>query len=396
MNFLTSCRLTVILLFSLSAVAPAAVPPKNDHVIVMVFDQMRADYIDRYDLKNFKRLQKLGTNYPSAWVGHLAAATVVSHLVIQTGLLPKDLPWNDDVMEDTAGTIGSKNTLYASTYLNLEQLTAELKSLPKSSSLTQFLQRTLNKKVVAVGEKDYATILMGGTPADRVITMKKTEGHCSPTGVNVPSYITTNPRFALECAEAYGTEKSFYPLDGLHFYPGTDLEKLGGDVWTADAALEVMNHEDWGGLFLTFGAIDKFGHMMGEDDIQLPLPFKSPANLADILRVADQQLGRILDRLNEKKLLEHTLIIATADHGGQTDSIYLGNGSSQALGPLKNHQSLDPLPFWLARLEKNVKIKMGYADTSIRIWLSELTPQTDKMRSPISGKFRKSHASLNW
>jgi hypothetical protein len=31
--------------------------PRPDHLVVMVFDQMRPDYIDRFDLKHFKRLR---------------------------------------------------------------------------------------------------------------------------------------------------------------------------------------------------------------------------------------------------------------------------------------------------------------------------------------------------
>ena len=57
-----------------------------------------------------------------------------------------------------------------------------------------------------------------------------------------------------------------YKLDGNHYVPGKDPAHLGGDVWTADAAIEIMNRESWSGLFLTFGAIDKIGHMLGEQD----------------------------------------------------------------------------------------------------------------------------------
>ena len=61
---------------------------KTDHVLMMVFDQMRPDYIDRFNLEHFKRLRASARNYPDAYVGHLASQTVVSHLVIPTGLPP--------------------------------------------------------------------------------------------------------------------------------------------------------------------------------------------------------------------------------------------------------------------------------------------------------------------
>jgi hypothetical protein len=48
--------------------------------------------------------------------------------------------------------------------------------------------------------------------------------------------------------------------------PGKDPAHLGGDIWTADAAIEIMKRDRWSGLFLTFGGIDKIAHMLGEQD----------------------------------------------------------------------------------------------------------------------------------
>ena len=74
--------------------------PRPDHLVVMVFDQMRPDYIDRFNLEHFKRLRTSSRHYPEAYVGHLASQTIVSHLVIPTGLPPKGLPWLEDVLFD--------------------------------------------------------------------------------------------------------------------------------------------------------------------------------------------------------------------------------------------------------------------------------------------------------
>ena len=46
---------------------------------------------------------------------------------------------------------------------------------------------------------------------------------------------------------------------------------LGGDIWVADAAMAMMENEDWSGMFVTLGGIDKAGHMWGADqDVQPP------------------------------------------------------------------------------------------------------------------------------
>ena len=45
-----------------------------------------------------------------------------------------------------------------------------------------------------------------------------------------------------------------YPEEADRFFPGTDTAHLGGDVWVADAAMAMMEHENWSGMFVTLGA----------------------------------------------------------------------------------------------------------------------------------------------
>jgi hypothetical protein len=332
---------------------------KPDHLLFMVFDQMRPDYIDRFDLKNFKKLRAMGTNYKNAYVGDLPSITVVSHYVMTTGLLPKNLPWADATLWDKEGAFGEKDKLIDIEKAPQETFLKIMSTLPSDIYFNKRFKDVTHKKVFSVGQKNYSTLDMGGPHADSIIYMKKNEGHWTPTGVNVPDYIQTNKRFEVDAKENYGTGDSFYALDGNKFYPGKDPAHLGGDVWVADVALDVMkNEKDWGALFLTFGAIDKFGHMLGETDGENYLAFTPPAHLKDIAKIADEQLGRILKRLEEDKILNSTLIISTADHGAQTDTFYLGNGGAKGTEP-----------FWIDRVAKMGKIKASEHDTSIRLWL---------------------------
>jgi len=86
-----------------SATVPLARRAAPDHLVFMVFDQMRPDYVDRFGLENFKRLRASSRHYPDAYVGHLASQTVVAHLVMPTGLPPRALPWVDEASVDEAG-----------------------------------------------------------------------------------------------------------------------------------------------------------------------------------------------------------------------------------------------------------------------------------------------------
>ena len=143
---------------------PSKVKPKTPtHLVFMVFDQMRPDYVDRFDLKNFKRLRKMGTNYKEAYVGHLASVTVVSHAVMATGLLPKDLPWSDNTFWDQSGTIGPKDQIYNTLTLPQEQYLKLLSGLPANQFVIHRFKEHTGKKVFTVGEKDYAAIALGGS-----------------------------------------------------------------------------------------------------------------------------------------------------------------------------------------------------------------------------------------
>ena len=367
-----------------AGVAACATPPpstshtKPDHVLLMVFDQMRPDYVDRFDLKNFKRLRASSRNYPDAYVGHLSSQTVVAHVVIPTGLPPGALPWVDDVFVDEKGALGDAGLPYKTAELTRDQQRSLLQTIPREQFLPARIQDTLGDKVFAVGEKDYAAELVGGPYASSVITLEKKDGRCNPDGVNVPDYIASNPRFALDCKEPYGTGfDTIYALDGSRYVPGKDPEHIGGDIWTADVALEIMNRESWSGLFLTFGGIDKVAHMLGEQDNRGLESVASEYRLADVLRVADEQLGRVLDGLEARGLTDRTLVVVTADHGGQRNQFYFGNNGTQTCCPFADGKD-GKRPYWLEHLSQIGKLKTAYAATSLTLWLDDRSPENEQ------------------
>ncbi len=348
-----------------------ATASKPDHVVVMVFDQMRPDYIDRFDLPNFKRLRDSSRHYPEAYTGHMGAQTIVSHLVIPTGLAPKDLPWQDDAFPDIDGVLGKPGAVYDVDELTLDQLWALLGRIPRERFLPARIQDQLGP-VFAVGEKGYAAQVVGGPHASAIVTLQKSDGKCRPYGVRVPLYIADNPRYSLECSETYGTGLStIYALDGSRFIPGSNPSRAGGDIWTADAAIEIMRRERWSGLFLTFGGIDRVGHMLGEQDGNGLVSVPSQYRLADVLRIADAQLGRILAELETSGLAGRTMVVVTADHGGQRHDVYLGNGRYQSCCPFENGEDDPRPPYWLDHLNQVGTLKTAYADSSIHLWLAD-------------------------
>jgi hypothetical protein len=375
---LNAAVVSIALVVASCARAEPVAQPKPDHLVVMVFDQMRPDYIDRFDLKNIKRLRAGSRNYPEAYVGHLASQTVVSHLVIPTGMPPKELPWLEDVLLDAEGALGKPNAAYKTDDLTRDQMWRLLERVPRERFLQSRIQETLGP-VFAIGQKNYAAIAFGGPHASAIVTLTKAKGTCTPDGVNVPAYIASNPRFSLECAEPYGTGlPTIYALDGSRFVPGNDPSRQGGDVWTADAAVEVMRREAWSGLFLTFGGIDRVAHMLGEQDGPGLASVQTQYRLADVLRTADAQLGRILDELDARGLANRTMVVVTADHGGQRNDAYLGNNRFQSCCPYDNVADAPEPPYWLQHLNNIGKLRTGYADSDITLWLADQSESNER------------------
>ena len=116
-----------------------------------------------------------------------------------------------------------------------------------------------------------------------------------------------------------------YPVEGNRDVPGFDAEHQGGDVWVTDAAFEVMDNEDWSGLLLTYGGIDKAGHMWGGLNDRPPYAGGDPhVHMAELARIADEQVGRVVQRLKDDGLLDETLIVLTTDHAQQTSKHFFG------------------------------------------------------------------------
>jgi hypothetical protein len=143
-----------------------------------------------------------------------------------------------------------------------------------------------------------------------------------------PAYLdlSTCSRWSTwQAAGAYGTgglsPANIYPLDGNRFVPGFDPAHLGGDTWSADAAIRVIqNDPTWHGMMVSLDAIDKMGHMWGPEDTVTGPPGsdRQVSHLPFAARNADAQVGRIVDALENRGLLDNTLIVITADHAAQT------------------------------------------------------------------------------
>ncbi len=360
-----SCRKVVALLFALSMVvaAPASAgpnqPDRPSRVVIIVLDQARPDTIQRYHMKNVQELQRKGTNFPNAIVGDMAAETVISHNVITSGLFPKDMGWSNEVYRDTDAVLGAPGAYYVTSSMSCSQFNQLIEhgNYPKLQDYldSEFGETssfaTFTQKRTSACTSGHVSAAADGTPSDAediILQIRGSGRTCNgsatwrepetgngalPPWLNVTAGGCANRWWTDQPAGAYGTgalsPANIYPLDGNRFVPGFDPAHLGGDTWSADAAItEINNDPNWRGMMVSLGGIDKMGHMWGPEDRgekgAEPGSVEEMRHMPFVAKNADAQVGKIVDALREKGQLDETLIVITADHAAQTGNPFFG------------------------------------------------------------------------
>ena len=346
----------------LAPVAVQADPARPTRVLIIVLDQARRDTITRYGMENVQALMGKGVHFPRAYLGHMAAETVISHNVMTSGQFPKHMGWMNEVHRDVGNVLGLGEGAY---HVTSSMSCAQFDALIDNGGYLK-LQDYLDAKF---GEDStFASIAQKGTaacPAGQSggasdpdhfsfqIRGSGTSFDCDGDGTpettwrmpedangTVPEYFglatPCNRWWTMQSTSPpldYGTASTppawMYPLEGNRFMPGNDPAHIGGDTWSADAAIEVIeNDPDWHGMLVSLGAIDKLGHMWGPNDQgepgALPGSVEEMRHLPFIAKLADEQVGRIVDALDTAGILDETLVVVTADHGAQTGEHFFG------------------------------------------------------------------------
>ena len=130
---------------------------KPSHVLIVLFDQMRPEYADRFNMTNFKKLRAGGTNFRDAQLGYMGSETVISHNVIVSGQSPKHMGWVDEVYRDTENLLGNgDDAVHITGDLSLANFETLINNegYPK---LADYLHtKRPGSKFITVGQKSYA------------------------------------------------------------------------------------------------------------------------------------------------------------------------------------------------------------------------------------------------
>ena len=350
---------SVLLVLAVPLDASAQKRERPSRVVIIMLDQARPDTITRYGMRNVQRLQRRGRSFRRAIVGHMAAETVVSHNVITSGQFPKDMGWSNEVYRDVAGVLGPPGGFYVTSSMSCANF-KDLVTHAGYKKLPDYLDRRFGQgsKFVSIAQKRTAVCPAGTTasapsgfladPEDIIFQIRgsSSASACDPayatSGWREPEYANGTPPAYLglgpcsrwstwQGAGAYGTgttpPANIYPLEGDRFVPGRHPVHVGGDNWSADAAIRVIENDPaWRGMMVSLGAIDKMGHMWGPKDNVTGAPGSDEqmSHLPFAARNADAQVGRIVRALRARGLLDETLIVVTADHAAHTGHTFLG------------------------------------------------------------------------
>lgn len=139
--------------------------------MVLVFDQMRAEYIDRFELPNFRRAREMGLTFDNGYVGQLESNTIISHPAITTGKLPRHMPWGAQMMHDIHGWLGPKGQFYIPASLPPEQWLRLQRMVSGDTSLLARVAQVNPGPKFGVAQKEYAAFCFGGPYADHIISL---------------------------------------------------------------------------------------------------------------------------------------------------------------------------------------------------------------------------------
>ncbi len=347
-------------------------------VLLIVVDQMRGDYLERFRpllSHGLARLLREGIVFTDAHHFHAATETAPGHATLATGVFPKrhgivGNSWFDRESGDDVYCCGDPDHGVSPRNMLAPALGDLLKAAYPEA------------RVYAASAKDRAAILMGGHHADGAWWYGRSRGAWVTSTYygnqeSQPAWVEAfndedrlaahfanawTPLVPLEHTSAYDIE----PLDRgpvidtfPHAVGGFTVERgaFYGDVYRSpfvdgyleDFAETLIEAENLGAdevpdlLAVSFSALDTVGHGYGPN---------APETLDVILRL-DRTIGELLDFVDERIGMENVVVALSSDHGvGEVPELVVRDGGDA--GRFGTEQTL-----CLQRLQSRLKGRFG-------------------------------------
>jgi predicted AlkP superfamily pyrophosphatase or phosphodiesterase len=328
-------------------------------VVVIVVDQMRYDYMERFrnvfGSGGFRRLIDEGAFFTNANYNYAPTYTAPGHAAIFTGTTPAQNGivgnnWYDREADQEKVMVSDDSAKIVTSFGTQSYTRTTKPASPRSLIGTTIgdqlrLSTGFRSKVVALSLKDRAAVLPGGKEANGAYWFDASSGTLVSSDYyfkDMPAWVDqfnaerrpdksfgqvwdrTLDAKAYALSQAVTTEVKGSPL-GRHFpYKITgDSDKPGEDFYKAfqytpfaseylaDFAKAAIEGESLGSdefpdlLAISFSSPDLVGHAYGPDSDEVE----------DIYIRLDRVIADLLDYLDRKVGLSRTLIAVTADHG---------------------------------------------------------------------------------
>jgi predicted AlkP superfamily pyrophosphatase or phosphodiesterase len=296
--------------------------PRTKLLVLVVIDQMRADYLQQYSARlssgGFKRLTAEGAVFTHAYYPYASTETAQGHSVMLSGQSPRVTGIVGDTWYDRR--FGTTVTAGESADHRL------VGGIPRGGSPEQLLVHTLGDalkaqdsrtRVVTASWKRYAAVLMGGQHADAAYWFD------APSGQMVTSdyYRADYPAWVREL-NAGDPTAAFFGREwlGHRFGSGTaptaDFRNdLRATPWANDVLLDfatkMVANTDIGRddvpdvLAVSFSAVDYVGHRYGPETPEMD----------DTFVQMDRQVGAFLQALDRWVGKGAWTLALVADHG---------------------------------------------------------------------------------
>jgi predicted AlkP superfamily pyrophosphatase or phosphodiesterase len=332
-------------------------PPKL--LVVLVVDQMRADYIEQFGhhwTKGLRRLLDNGATFPLAAYPYRSTVTCAGHATIATGSFPsghgmiQNSWWERASGSRVTCTTDVRTTPIAYGGVARERHSPASLRLPTLAD-TLRLQSTNRPRIVSLSVKPRSAITMAGQAADAVVWFDEagvwatSSAYTDRAVPEVLRYIEAHPvesqvggvwtRLLPEGDYRYsdsrnterpsnGWDNTFpHPLGGdgagtTHQGDHADTSPYTAwrdspfsDAYVADMAMTLVDDYDMGQrdhtdyLAIGFSSLDLVGHRFGPRSHEVQ----------DVLARLDVTIGRLLEQLDAQVGPDDYVVALSADHG---------------------------------------------------------------------------------
>jgi predicted AlkP superfamily pyrophosphatase or phosphodiesterase len=329
--------------------AAPADPPKL--AVIIVVDQMRADYVDRFSPNwkhGLKRMVTAGAWFQRAAYPYLTTVTCAGHATISTGAFPhthgvfQNAWWDRDAHRQMSCT---EDPLAADIGYGIPVTGGDSPHRLQVPTFTDIMRSQRHAHVVSVSLKDRSAIMMAGHGGDAVVWLANTlDGWMTSSAYAegpvpaVKAFVDANPTTAdygktwdrLLPAAAYpgpdegvgeapplGWTRSFpHVLKGAGDKPDaaffSQWERspfadayLGRMATALVGSLQLGKHEGTDVLAVSFSSPDLVGHAFGPRSHEIE----------DVYARLDQTIGALFDALDAQVGKDRWVVGLSADHG---------------------------------------------------------------------------------